>query len=164
MTTTHHTATTRLGQLLQQQGLLNARDLDKALQTQRLSAEPLGSILVRGGVVKRRQLAATLTRQKLLRLGYLFGALTLAPATAWSDIGTNNYIHNYTHNVNHSSHTMPSADRPPVYDNQPISVPVKALIERLAFGITESSYKQRKFRYDIDTLGQGMAVRLHFKF
>lgn len=49
-------------------------------------------------------------------------------------------------------------------DGQPISVPVKALVERFALGVSEADYAARKFRYDIDTLGQGMALRMRYKF
>ena len=107
----------------------------------------------------RKDLFRTLTRQRLLRLILLLGTLMLAPVAAWSDTG-----YSYSPDINAGTYTMPSANHPPVNKGSPISVPVKALVERLAFGITEDSYKARNFRYDIDTLGQGMAVRLHFKF
>jgi hypothetical protein len=84
---------------------------------------------------------------------------SLASANTWAESG---YRSDYT--INNGSYKAPSADRPPVYDGDPISVPVKALIERLALGITEANYEAKTFRYDIDTLGQGLAVRLHFKF
>ncbi len=86
-------------------------------------------------------------------------AFLLATFNAWA--GT---THSGDYTINNGSYKTPSADRPPVYDGGPISVPVKALIERLALGITEASYEAKRFRYDIDTLGQGVAVRLHFKF
>ncbi len=90
---------------------------------------------------------------------YLLPMLLVASANTWAESG---YRSDYT--INNGSYKTPSADRPPVYDGDPISVPVKALIERLALGITEASYEAKTFRYDIDTLGQGLAVRLHFKF
>jgi hypothetical protein len=83
----------------------------------------------------------------------------LAPVAALSDTG---YSYNTTSNV--GPYTMPSADHSPIYESNPISVPVKALMERLAFGITEGRHKARSFRDDINTLSQGMAVRLRFKF
>jgi hypothetical protein len=90
---------------------------------------------------------------------FLLATLLLTSVAAWAESG-----HNVDYSVNRIGYEMPSADRPPVYDGDPISVPVKALIERLALGVTEASYEARRFRYDIDTLGHGVAVRLHFKF
>ncbi len=90
---------------------------------------------------------------------YLLVAVLLTSVNTWAESG---YHGDYT--INNGSYKTPSADRPPVYDGDPISVPVKALIERLALGITEASYEAKRFRYDIDTLGQGVAVRLHLKF
>ncbi len=90
---------------------------------------------------------------------YLLATLLLTSVAAWAETS-----HNGDHSVNRIGYEMPSADRPPVFDGDPISVPVKALIERLALGVTEASHEAKRFRYDIDTLGQGVAVRLHFKF
>lgn len=150
---------TRLGDLLKQRGVLRHDDLCAALDKQQRSGESLGAILVNGGLVSRGDLFRTLGRQRLLRLVSILGTLMLAPATAWSDSNYNQHSATAT-----NGHTMPSADRPPIYEGDPISVPVKALVERWALGVTDSDYEARRFRYDIDTLGQGMAVRLRFKF
>jgi hypothetical protein len=151
--------TARLGELLTQRGLLQQSDLHQALRKQQQTGTRLGAILLSSGLISRKQLARTLVRQRLLRTVSLIGVLMLAPVTAWSGSS-----YNYGGPDNIDGYTTPSADRPPIYEGGPISVPVKALVERLAFGITESSYSAKKFRYDIDTLGQGMAFRMRLKF
>ena len=150
---------TRLGELLTQRGLLQRDDLRQALRKQQQSGTRLGAILLAHGLISSKLLARTLIQQRMLRTASLIGALMLAPVTAWSG---NSY--NYGGPDNIHGYTTPSADRPAIYEGGPISVPVKALVERLAFGITESSYSAKKFRYDIDTLGQGMAFRMRLKF
>lgn len=151
--------TTRLGELLTQRGLLQQCDLHQALRKQQQTGTRLGAILLARGLISRKQLARTLVQQRLLRTISLIGALMLAPVTAWSGSS-----YNYGSLDNVDGYTTPSADRPPIYEGDPISIPVKALVERLAFGITEPSYSAKKFRYDIDTLGQGMAFRMRLKF
>lgn len=152
-------AQTRLGCLLKRQGLLINSELSAALASQKRSGENLGTILVSHGAISRHDLARTLTLQRMMRLASLAGSLMLAPMAAWSD---SNY--NQTESFSLSHYDIPTTDRPPIYEGDPISVPVKALVERLAFGVKASSYEVRKFRYDIDTLGQGMALRLQMKF
>lgn len=92
--------------------------------------------------------------------GLCFGIVLMTSTTAHGDT-------HYTSSISLSSDTaQPSANHPPVPDSEPISVPVKALVERWAFGVTQADYEGRRFRYDIDSLGlaQGMALRMHFKF
>jgi hypothetical protein len=148
----------RIGELLWQQGYLQSVELERALQQQRRCGESLGTILVNNGAISHPRLIQTLVHQRILRLLSLTCTLLLAP-TAWA--GSE---YRYSDMAGGYEYAVPSADRPPIYEGQPISVPVKALIERLAFGVTESSYQSKKFRYDIDTLGQGMALRLRIKF
>ncbi len=59
---------------------------------------------------------------------------------------------------------LPSTDRPPVHSGGPLRVPVKALVQRLAFGSDSLVARKRSFRYDLDTLGQGLSLRLKLDF
>lgn len=149
---------TRLGDLLKQQGLLQHHELRSALSVQQSSGESLGHILLRSGAIGRRDLAKTLLRQRALRLAALTGSLMIAPMAVWADSSYQNGGYASSH------YEMPTADRPAIYDGAPISVPVKALVERLTVRMRSSTNEVKRFRYDIDTLGHGMAVRLHYKF
>ena len=153
------TARTRLGDLLTRQGLLRDGELSAALAAQKHSGINLGTILVGSGAISRQDLFRTLTLQQLLRLASLVGSLMLAPVAAWSDSS-----YNQADSFTPSQYDTPTTDRPPIYEGDPISVPVRALVERLAYGARAPSYEAKKFRYDIDTLGQGLALRLQMKF
>ena len=59
---------------------------------------------------------------------------------------------------------MPTADRPAEYTGGPISIPVTTLMRRLASRGQSTRVEAKRFRYDIDSLGMGLAVRVHFKF
>jgi hypothetical protein len=59
---------------------------------------------------------------------------------------------------------MPTADRPAEYTGGPVSIPVTTLMKRLASSGQSARVEAKRFRYDIDSLGLGLAVRLHFKF
>ena len=56
-------ATKRIGELLIERGLINARQLEQALERQRSSGQFLGAILVDMGAVTERALVETVARQ-----------------------------------------------------------------------------------------------------
>ena len=64
----------------------------------------------------------------------------------------------------YGSYQLPSADRPALRNNGPISIPIKALVERVAKGSRHRAGGQRRFHYDIDTLGHGMKLRMRMRF
>ena len=66
--------------------------------------------------------------------------------------------------VDSVDYPMPSADRPAVYTGGPISIPVKALLERVIPARDSRDTEAKRFSYDIDTLGMGMAVRFKVQF
>lgn len=69
----------RLGQLLIDKGLINAKQLDTAIALQLLSKKRLGEILIEQGLLSERQLTKALKRQNSLRLTATLVAALLSP-------------------------------------------------------------------------------------
>lgn len=69
----------RLGQLLIDKGLINAKQLDAAIAQQLLSKKRLGETLVEQGLISERQLAKALKKQNSLRLTATLLAALLSP-------------------------------------------------------------------------------------
>ena len=91
----------------------------------------------------------------LIRMAALLCSIALAPICwAGSQIDTHRY----------GVYSLPSADRPPLHTGGPLRVPVKALIERLALGADRFTTQKRRFRYDVDALGQGLNLRVKLNF
>ena len=53
---------------------------------------------------------------------------------------------------------------PRLSGTEPVTIPIKAMIERLALGASAQRPDTRAFRYDIDTLGRGLALRMRLTF
>ena len=71
----------------------------------------------------------------------------------------------YDHPISVSSAQPNSVSTNPFLQQRPpLSVPVKALVERFLLGSHMTDGGRRKFRYDIDTLGHGMKVRMRMRF
>lgn len=88
---------------------------------------------------------------RTISLAALLGAssATLADATQAPDYPPPYY-------AQHRDHLLSGAE--------PVAIPLKALVERLAFGPSASRFAARPFRYDIDTLGQGLSLRVRLRF
>jgi hypothetical protein len=103
--------------------------------------------------------AATQPSTKLAAIVFLLALALLSPLTASADsLSAHDVL------VDSVDYPMPSADRPAVHTGGPISIAVKALLERLVPGRGSRDSEAKRFNYDIDTLGMGMAVRLRFQF
>lgn len=149
--------TYRLGDLLRDTGNVADRQLTNALREQQQTGESLGRILVRSGAIGKRDLYRTLAMQRCLRATSLTCALIAAPMAAVADDSAHLRFVDVSKAI-----SMPSADREPVNDAEPFSVPIKALVERVAFG--DRTPTSRRFSYDIDALQQGAAFRMKYKF
>lgn len=151
----------RLGELLRETGAVGSQQLDSAMSEQRRTGEALGRILVKSGAIGKQQLYRALVMQRCLRAASLSCALMAAPMTAMADSAdaANGQFVDVSKAI-----TMPSADRPALNDAEPISVPVKAFVERIAYGKSPDSYSRQRFSYNIDALQQGAAFRMNFKF
>lgn len=78
-------ARTRLGDMLVAKGRINERDLDKALEKQRLSGDKLGAILLRDNRISRTQLLTALTQQVSTRA--LLAIVGICLALGGSSVG-----------------------------------------------------------------------------
>lgn len=103
--------------------------------------------------------AATQHSTKLAAAVFLLALALLSPLTASADSLPAHEVL-----VDSVDYPMPSADRPAVHTGGPISIPVKALLERLVPARESGSAEAKRFSFDIDTLGLGMAVRLRVQF
>lgn len=66
--------------------------------------------------------------------------------------------------VDSVDYPMPSADRPPIYDNAPTAIPVTALVRRLMKARKNLPETPARLRYEIDTMAKGVAIRFHMSF
>ena len=99
-------------------------------------------------------------RQSSLRNAPLAPALSLIALMAASPVALGEQ--DLTQGVHHdmSGHYA----HPQLSGTEPVTIPIKAMIERLALGASAQRLETRPFRYDIDALGIGLALRMRLTF
>jgi len=147
------------GQLVVRLGLATSDDVNTALAAQPQSGKRIGELLMLRGRLTRRQLTLSLGLQRLLRALPLLAVLA-APAAFAAPAGNGND----SDPLDRAALVL-SADRPAIYDRQPIAIPVKSLVTMLAHGIEALKPDQQRLQYEVDTYdtgGIGLQIRYQF--
>lgn len=151
------------GQLVVRLGLATPDDVSAALAAQPQSGKRIGELLMSRGRLTRRQVRLSLGLQRLLRAASLM-AIVVTPVAVASPAGSS-----ISSNSNFDTHVhaplVLSADRPPIYDREPIAIPVKSLVKMLANGVQSLAPNQQRLQYEVDAYdsgGIGFQIRYQF--
>ena len=143
----------RLGDLLLQQQLITAQQLQQALQQQQHSRDKLGKVLLDMGLISSAALKRTLSKQRWLRPCAACFALISPFSSCFAGDHEEQLIQQWTNNSHWISAPSHAGDRTP-------SVQLVKLAAETAWDIYQGEPEAGEWRYSLSKLEQQQGYRI----